>query len=131
MTWLADHWLDLFGWAGSALLILSLLQARVLRFRLLNLVAGLMLVVFNALLGVWPMVAMNLATSAINVWFIRRLLLDRHDGAAFRVLAVKSDDVYLGPRPAGAPQRRGALPARLRVGRRSPGRPAPLPDPER
>jgi hypothetical protein len=42
-----------------------------LRFRLLNLLAGLMLVVFNALVGVWPMVAMNLATSAINVWFIR------------------------------------------------------------
>jgi hypothetical protein len=95
VTWLADHWLDLFGWAGSALLILSLLQARVLRFRLLNLVAGLMLVAFNALIGVWPMVAMNLATSAINVWFIRRLLLDRHDGSAFRVLAVKSDDAYL------------------------------------
>jgi hypothetical protein len=37
VTWLADHWLDLFGWAGSALLIVSLLQARVLRFRLLNL----------------------------------------------------------------------------------------------
>ena len=107
MTWLADHWLDLFGWAGSALLIVSLLQARVLRFRVLNLVAGLMLVVFNALIGVWPMVAMNLATSAINVWFIRRLLLDRHDGAAFRVLAVKSDDAYLAPRPAGAPGRRG------------------------
>ena len=95
MTWLADHWLDLFGWAGSALLIVSLLQARVLRFRMLNLLAGLMLVVFNALVGVWPMVAMNLATSAINVWFIRRLLLDRHDGSAFRVLAVKSDDAYL------------------------------------
>ncbi len=43
MTWLADHWLNLFGWAGSALLILSLLQARVLRFRILNLVAGLWL----------------------------------------------------------------------------------------
>ena len=96
MTWLADHWLDLLGWAGSALLIVSLLQARVLRFRVLNLVAGLMLVVFNALIGVWPMVAMNLATSAINVWFIVRLLRDRHDEAAFRVLAVKSDDAYLG-----------------------------------
>ena len=80
MTWLADHWLDLFGWAGSALLIVSLLQARVLRFRVLNLVAGLMLVLFNALIGVWPMVAMNLATSAINIWFIARLLRDRHDG---------------------------------------------------
>ena len=95
MTWLADHWLDLFGWAGSALLIVSLLQARVLRFRLLNLTAGLMLVVFNALIGVWPMVAMNLATSAINVWFIRSLLRDRHDDTAFEVLAVPSDDVYL------------------------------------
>lgn len=96
MTWLADHWLDLFGWAGSALLIVSLLQARVLRFRVLNLVAGLMLVAFNALIAVWPMVAMNLATSAINVYFIRKLLRDRHDGAAFSVLAVRSDDVYLG-----------------------------------
>ena len=95
MTWLADHWLDLFGWAGSALLIVSLLQARVLRFRALNLVAGLMLVVFNALVGVWPMVAMNLATSGINVYFISRLLSQRHDSAAFRVLGVKSDDVYL------------------------------------
>lgn len=95
MTWLADHWLDLFGWAGSALLIVSLLQARVLRFRVLNLVAGLMLVVFNGLVGVWPMVAMNLATSAINVWFINQLLRDRHDHTAFRVLAVHSDDAYL------------------------------------
>jgi hypothetical protein len=95
VTWLADHWLDLFGWAGSALLIVSLLQARVLRFRVLNLTAGLMLVVFNALVGVWPMVAMNLATSAINVWFISRLVRSRHDEAAFQVLGVPSDDVYL------------------------------------
>jgi membrane protein implicated in regulation of membrane protease activity len=96
VTWLADHWLDLFGWAGSALLIVSLLQARVLRFRVLNLVAGVMLVLFNALIEVWPMVAMNLATSAINVWFIVKLLRDRHSDTAFRVLAVRSDDVYLG-----------------------------------
>ncbi len=95
MTWLADHWLDLFGWAGSALLIVSLLQARVLRFRVLNLTAGLMLVVFNSLIGVWPMVAMNLATSGINVFFINRLLRQRHDTTAFDVLAVKSDDLYL------------------------------------
>ena len=76
MTWLVDHWQDVLGWAGSALLIVSLLQARVLRFRVLNLVAGLMLVLFNALIGVWPMVAMNLATSTINVWFIVHLVRD-------------------------------------------------------
>ena len=94
MTWLADHWLDLFGWCGSALLIVSLLQTRVLRFRLLNVCASLSLVVFNALVGVWPMVGMNLATTAINVWFIVRMLRERHDEAAFEVLQVGPQEAY-------------------------------------
>jgi hypothetical protein len=88
-------WLDALGWAGSALLVFSLMQARVLRFRVLNLVACLILVVFNALLGIWPMVAMNVVLSGINVWFIRKLLLDRHDDTAYQVLEVGADDAYL------------------------------------
>lgn len=95
VTWLADNWLSLFGWAGSALLIASLLQARVLRFRVLNLIAGLMLVAFNALLGVWPMVGMNLATSAINVYFIRQLVRARTEVGGFQVVPVRSDNEYL------------------------------------
>jgi hypothetical protein len=95
MSWLGDHWLDLFGWFGSGLLIFSLLQTRVLRFRLLNLAASLSLVVFNALVGVWPMVGMNVATSSINLWFIARMLRERHDEAAFHVLQVGPGDAYL------------------------------------
>ena len=95
MTWLTDHWLDLLGWGGSALLVYSLLQSRVLRFRVLNLAACLTLVVFNALIDVWPMVAMNVVLSGINVWFIARLLRDRHDEGAFTVLQVRPDDEYL------------------------------------
>jgi hypothetical protein len=88
-------WLDLLGWAGSALLIYSIMQARVLRFRVLNLIACLVLVVFNGLLGIWPMVAMNVVLSAINLWFIRQLVSDRHDAAAFTVLEVGPNDEYL------------------------------------
>lgn len=88
-------WLDLLGWAGSALLIYSIMQARVLRFRVLNLIACLVLVVFNGILGIWPMVAMNVVLSAINVWFIRRLLADRHNEAAFKVIEVGPNDEYL------------------------------------
>jgi hypothetical protein len=94
VEWLAGNWLDLFGWLGSALLVFSLLQTRVLRFRILNLAACLSLVLFNALVGVWPMVGMNLATSTINIWFIVRLLRDRHDEAAFDVLQVGPDEAY-------------------------------------
>lgn len=89
------NWLDALGWAGSALLVYSLLQARVLRFRILNLVACVVLVVFNALLGIWPMVAMNVVLSAINLWFIRTLLTERHDDTAFKVVEVGPHDEYL------------------------------------
>lgn len=83
------------GWAGSALLVFSLLQARVLRFRLLNLVASGTLTVFNALLMVWPMVAMNIVIAGINVWFIIRLLRERGDETVYEVVPVGADEAYL------------------------------------
>jgi hypothetical protein len=89
-------WTNALGWAGSALLVFSLMQARVLRFRVLNLVACVILIVFNLILEIWPMVAMNVVLSAINVWFIAKLLGEQHDEAAFEVLAVGFDDAYLG-----------------------------------
>lgn len=95
MSWLADHWLDVVGWGGSALLVYSLLQARVLRFRTLNLVGCLVLLTFNALIGVWPMVGMNLVLAVINVYWIVRLTRDRHDEAAFEVVEVRPEDAYL------------------------------------
>jgi hypothetical protein len=88
-------WLDVLGWVGSALLILSLMQARVLRFRLLNLVACVVLVIFNGLLAIWPMVAMNVALAGINLWFIRTLVSERHSDVAFEVLEVGPLDEYL------------------------------------
>lgn len=88
-------WLDVLGWAGSALLIYSLMQARVLRFRLLNLVACIVLVIFNGLLGIWPMVVMNIVLSGINLWFIRKLTSQRHSDIAFEVLEVGPLDEYL------------------------------------
>lgn len=95
MTWLADHWLDVLGWGGSALLVYSLLQTSVLRLRVLNLAACLILVVFNAVIGVWPMVAMNVVLSMINLWFVISMLRRRHDQTVFDVLEVGPADEYL------------------------------------
>lgn len=88
-------WLDAIGWAGSALLIISLLQARVLRFRLLNLLASLVLTGFNAAIEVWPMAAVNGALVVINLWFIARLLREGRDDSAYAVVEAGPDDAYL------------------------------------
>lgn len=88
-------WLNLIGWSGSALLVFSVMQTRLLRFRMLNLVACVVLVGFNAALGIWPMVAMNLALALINLWHLRRLVGTRHDESAYAVLEVGPEDEYL------------------------------------
>ena len=95
MTWLLDHWLDLLGWGGSALLVYSLLQSSVLRLRALNLVACVILIVFNAALGVWPMVGMNTVLVGINAWFIAQMLRQRHDDTVFEVIEVLPGDGFL------------------------------------
>ncbi len=88
-------WVDALGWFGSALLIFSLLQARILRLRVLNTIACVILIAFNALVGVWPMVAMNIVLAGINLFFIARMLRERGDDQAYAVLPVGEDDAYL------------------------------------
>lgn len=88
-------WIDAVGWAGSALLVISLLQARLLRLRILNTIACVVLIFFNAVIEVWPMVAMNVALAAINLYFIAKLLRERHDEAVYAVIEVEEDDNYL------------------------------------
>jgi hypothetical protein len=95
VTWLADHWLDVLGWGGSALLVYSLLQSSVLRLRVLNAIACVILIVFNAMLSVWPMVGMNAVLAVINAWFIATMLRERHDEQVFEVLEVAPTDAYL------------------------------------
>jgi len=95
VTWLAEHWLDVLGWGGSALLVYSLLQASVLRLRALNAIACLILLVFNWALSVWPMVGMNTVLVLINAFFIVTMLRERHDESAFEVLEVSPTDEYL------------------------------------
>jgi hypothetical protein len=87
---------SVIGWGGSALVVVSLLQTRILRLRLLNLVGCVVLVAFNTVIGVWPMVGMNAVLAVINVVHLWRLLRHRHDEASYQVLQVSASDAYLG-----------------------------------
>ena len=88
--------LDLLGWAGSALLVWSLLQNRLLRLRAINLVGCLVLIGYNAAVRVWPMVGLNVVLAGINVWYLASLLATRHDQRRYQVVQVGTDDDFLG-----------------------------------
>ena len=85
-------WLDALGWAGSAVLVWSLLQGRILRLRALNLIGCVVLLVFNALIEVWPMVALNVVLGGINIFYLVKLLRTRHDERIYQVVEVGAED---------------------------------------
>ena len=89
------NWLEVIGWVGSALVVASLAQARVLRFRVLNLVGAVLATGYNAALSIWPFVAMNGAIALIDAYWLIRLQRERHDESAYEVVEVEPTDAYL------------------------------------
>ena len=88
-------WLEVLGWTGSAILVWSLLQTRLLRLRIINLVGCLVLIGYNLVLEVWPMVGLNVVLAVINVVYLRKLLGTRHDEASYEILEVAPDEVFV------------------------------------
>ena len=88
-------WLEIVGWIGSLLVIVSLTQARVLRFRVLNLVGAVIATAYNTIIGIWPFAVMNGVIAIIDVYWLVRLLRERHDDQAYAVLEVPADDAVL------------------------------------
>ncbi|MGB7982756.1 MAG: hypothetical protein WCF36_18400 [Candidatus Nanopelagicales bacterium] len=87
--------LVVFGWISSILVVWSLMQARVLRFRVMNLTGAAIAAIVNAMLGIWAFAAMNGAIAVIDAYWIWRLTRQRHDEAAYEVVEVGIDDAYL------------------------------------
>jgi hypothetical protein len=87
--------LELIGWAGSLLVIVSLMQARVLRFRVLNLIGAFLATVYNTAIGIWPFAAMNGVITVIDIYWLWRLTRERHDDQVYAVVEVAPDDAYL------------------------------------
>ncbi|GLW35606.1 hypothetical protein [Actinoplanes regularis] len=87
--------LNLIGWIGSALVVLSLLQSRLLRLRVLNLAGCVVVFGFNAVIPNWPMAVMNAALALINGWHLWRMLATRHDDRTYEVVEIPADDAFL------------------------------------
>ena len=65
---------EIIGWLGTGLVVLSMAQQRITRLRILNLAGAAILTVYNLILGVWPMVALNAALSVIQLYHLNLLV---------------------------------------------------------
>ncbi|KQY46636.1 YgjV family protein [Cellulomonas sp. Root137] len=88
-------WWEIVGWIGSLLVIISLTQARVLRFRVINLLGAVIATAYNVVIEIWPFAVMNGVIAIIDVYWLVRLQRERHDALVYGVLEVPSDDAVL------------------------------------
>lgn len=88
--------LEIIGWIGSGLIVLSLAQARVWRFRVMNFIGAVIATAYNGLLSIWPFAAMNLVIAVIDAYWLVRLSRERSpESKAYDLLEVDDDDAYL------------------------------------
>ncbi len=86
---------ELVGYLASALIVLSLVMASVLRLRIINLVGATVFTVYGVLIGSWPVIVANAAIIAINVYYLANMLRSRARQGYFEVVAVPTDSPIL------------------------------------
>ena len=68
-----DIFLEIFGYIGSALILLSMMMTSVEKLRWFNISGSVISMNYGALTGAWPVVFLNVGTITINVVQIIRL----------------------------------------------------------
>jgi hypothetical protein len=67
--------IDMLGWIGSVLVVVSLTQGNLRRLRTINLAASAIHLAFNLVIGLMPMIALNTVLTGINGYY---LIADNH-----------------------------------------------------
>lgn len=87
---------EIIGWAGSILVVVSLMIPSVRKFRILNLTGSLIATIYNAYFGIWPYMVMNGAIVLINVYWLWRLYRhDREGQRVYEVVVARPDDAVV------------------------------------
>ena len=70
---------ELIGYLGSTLVVVSMLMASVVRLRVVNTVGSVIFMCYALIIGSYPTAVMNLFLVGINVWHLIRLFRDRRE----------------------------------------------------
>ena len=65
--------LEVFGYIGSGLILLSMMMTSVEKLRWFNISGSVISMIYGAVTGAWPVVFLNVGTITINVVQIIRL----------------------------------------------------------
>lgn len=83
---------EIIGWIGSAIVVVSMLQQRITRLRLINMIGCLVSVAYAVAIGAWPLAGLNMVLSVIQIFSLIKLWRTRHDTAIYQAVQVRPTD---------------------------------------
>ena len=105
---------EFVGYLASALVVLSLTMASVVRLRIISLCGSIAFLVYGLLIESVPIVITNVSIAAINIWFLRREFASgAPHGRDLGVSHIRPDSPFLARLRRLPPDRHPSLPARL------------------
>ena len=72
-----DIYLEIFGYIGTALVIVSMMMTSMLKLRIINICGGLISLVYAVLRNTWPVVVLNACLVTINLFHTVKELRQR------------------------------------------------------
>jgi hypothetical protein len=86
---------ELVGYLASALVVLSLVMASVLRLRIIGFIGAVVFSTYGALIGSVPVIVTNVAIIVVHGYHLVRILRDRSADSYFEVIRWPTGGVYL------------------------------------
>ncbi len=84
--------IELIGYIGSGLIVLSVTRTSILKLRLLGLAGSIGFIGYGVLISKWPIVLTNVIISGVHLYFLNQFRSTRRE--YFRVLEVDADSRY-------------------------------------
>ena len=84
--------IELFGYLGSALVVVSMLMTSVMKLRIINTIGSVIFMIYALIIRSYPTALMNLFLVGINIYHMLRL---RNTEKNFDLLEISPDDEYL------------------------------------
>jgi len=60
--------LEIFGYIGTALVIISMLMTSLIKLRIINMCGSIISTTYSIIVGAWPIVVMNICILCINMY---------------------------------------------------------------
>ena len=69
--------LEIFGYIGTGLVILSMTMTSVIKLRIINMCGGVISLIYAVLCNTWPVVVLNACLISINLYHTVRYFVDK------------------------------------------------------